>query len=287
MPPTSNENLSFFSSCSEWERPLHQRAFQQRPPERRKEAFFFFFCTQKESAFPKICNVETCFLYQRLNFRGCPPNAPPHFTSAPFCQKKKKRRPKQHATTHPAECIQICLPKEGKKRKTEKIIIMTITLLDRCGFNPHRKTFVVSTCCGIRFLSCSLFLFSLLHSGLSGEEKARSQPCVPRSEAALTSGPLWAQDRSRPGKSLREKIVASWAPARVREPGARAAEGRPRSAARSLGLSGLSHHGLCVLLCRGFHTRICCPIFQSAAIQQKIFLYQDSCNTSQGKPDVK
>ena len=223
----------FFSSCSEWERPLQQRAFQQRPPERRKEAFFFF-CTQKESAFPKICNVETCFLYQRLNFRGCPPNAPPHFTSAPFCQKKKKReRPKQHATTHPAECIQICLPKEGKKRKTEKIIIMTIMLLDRCGFNPDRKTFVVSTCCGIRFLSCSLFLFSLLHSGLSSEEKARSKPCVLRSEAALTSGPLWAQDRSRPGKSLREKIVASWAPARVREPG-RAGSGGASSLRRSL-----------------------------------------------------
>ena len=202
---------------------------------------------------------------------------------------KKKKRPKQHVTTHPAKYIQICLPKEGKKRKTEKIIIMTIMLLDRCGFNPERKTFVVSTCSVIRFLSCSLFLFSLLHSGLSSKEKARSKLCVLRSEAALTSGPL-AQDRSRPGKSLREKIVESWEPARVREsasPGAPAAEGRPRSPAHSLGLSGLSHHGLCVLLCWRFHTRICFPIFQSAAIQQKIFLYQDSSNTSQGKPDVK
>ena len=88
IPCHPHQMRTWVFSCSEWERPLHQRAFQQRPPERRKEAFFFFFCSQ-ERAFPKIRNVETGFLYQRLNFRGCPHNAPPHFTSAPFCQKKK------------------------------------------------------------------------------------------------------------------------------------------------------------------------------------------------------
>ena len=218
-----------------------------------------------------------------------PPQRPsPLHLSSLLPKKKKKTKTTCH---HPPREIHSNLPAKGRKeKKTEKIKITTIMLLDRCGFNPERKTFVVSTCYVIRFLSCSLFLFSLLHSGLSSKEKARSKLCVLRSEAALTSGPLWAQDRSRPGKSLREKIVESWKPARVREsasPGAPAAEGRPRSAAHSLGLSGLSHHGLCVLLCWRFHTRVCFPIFQSAAIQQKIFLYQDSSNTSQGKPDVK
>ncbi|CAI9170796.1 unnamed protein product [Rangifer tarandus platyrhynchus] len=163
-----------------------------------------------------------------------PPATPlPTSPQLPFAKKKKKERPKQHVTTHPAEYIQICLPKEGKKRKTGKIIIMTIMLLDRCGFSPDRRTFVVSTCCGIRFLSCSLFLSSLLHSGLSSKEKARPKLCALRSEAALTSGPLWAQDRSRPGKSLREEIVESWEPARVREPG-RAGSGGASSLRRSL-----------------------------------------------------
>ena len=197
--------------------------------------------------------MDGVFYTSVLTLEDAPTTPLPTSPQLPFAKKKKKKkRPKQHVTTHPAKYIQICLPKEGKKRKTEKIIIMTIMLLDRCGFNPERKTFIVSTCYVIRFLSCSLFLFSLLHSGLSSKEKARSKLCVLRSEAALTSGPLWAQDRSRPRKSLREKIAESWEPARVREsasPGAPAAEGRPRSPAHSLGLSGLSHHGLCVLLC--------------------------------------
>lgn len=205
MPPTSNENLSFFVfRMGETPTPEGISAAST-GKEKRGFFFFFFFCSQ-ERAFPKICNVETGFLYQRLNFRGCPHNAPPHFTSAPFCQKKKKKT--KTTCHHPPREIHSNLPAKGRKeKKTEKIKIMTIMLLDRCGFNPERKTFVVSTCCVIRFLSCSLFLFSLLHSGLSSKEKARSKLCVLRSEAALTSGPLWAQDRSRPGKSLREKIV--------------------------------------------------------------------------------
>ena len=83
-----------------------------------KRLFFFFFCTQKESAFPKICNVETCFLYQRLNFRGCSPNAPPHFTSAPFCQKKKKKETKT-ACHNPPCGMHSNLPAKGRKEKKD------------------------------------------------------------------------------------------------------------------------------------------------------------------------
>lgn len=130
----------------------------------------------------------------------------------------------------PAKYIQICLPKEGKKKKDGENNTMTIMLLDRCGFNPERKTFVLSTCYVIRFLSCSLFL-SLLHSGLSSKEKARSKLCVLRSEAALTLGPSATRGSLQTWEKSARENRGELEPARVREsasPGAPAAEGRPR-----------------------------------------------------------
>ena len=168
-------------------------------------------------------------------------------------------------------------------------------LLDRCGFHPERKTFVVSTCYGIRVsgscpipsFSLSLFFFFLQHSFLSSYQKPRSKALALRSEAALTSGPLWAQDRSRPGKSLREKIVESLEPARVRE-SRRTGSGGASSPCLSLTRSERSEPSwtLRAPLPKTSHPNLL-PNIQSAAIQQKIFLYQDSSNTSQGKPDVE
>ena len=144
-------------------------------------------------------------------------------------------------------------------------------LLDRCGFHPERKTFVLSTCCGIRLLSCSLLLFFLLHSCPSSKEKARSKlvcggpmPHLPRAP----SGQRIAQD---PRKVCERK---SWRAGSQREsasPGAPAAQGRPRSAARSLALSGQSHHGLCVLLCWRFHTQICFPVSNLQLYNKRFF----------------
>lgn len=72
----------------------------------------------------------------------------------------------------------------------------------------------------------------------------------------LPRGPLWAPDRSRPGRKVWER-GSRWArAARVCE---RGRAGRRASSRRAHSL-GLSHHGLCVLLHWRFHTQICFPI---------------------------
>lgn len=230
------------------------------------------FCSQKERVPSLRWNIEIGFLSQRLNFRRCTQRpSPPHPSSV---LQKNQKNPKKTKTTchHPPRGIHSTLPKkEGKKRReTEKIIII-IMLLDRCDFHPERKTFVLSTCCGIRLLSCSLLLCFLLHSCHSSKEKARSKlvcsgpmPHLPRAP----SGQRIAQD---PRKVCERK---SWRAGSQREsasPGAPAAQGRPRSAAHSLALSGQSHHGLCVLLCWRFHTPICFPVSNLQLYNKRFF----------------
>lgn len=133
--------------------------------------------------------------------------------------------------------------------------------------------------------SCPVPSFSCFYSiPVSPARRRHIHSSMLRSEAALTFSPLWAQDRLRPGKSLREKIVESSEPARVRESG-RAGSGGASSLCLSLTRSEPSWTLRAPLL-KISHPNLL-PNIQSAAIQQKISLYQDSSNTSQGKPDVK
>lgn len=95
VSPTSNGKLSF--SCSEQERPLHQRAFQQRPLERRQEAFLQ---AERGECLPSDGALRHVFSPSVLNFRRCPPMPLPTASSLP---PGGEERPKQQVTTHPAE----------------------------------------------------------------------------------------------------------------------------------------------------------------------------------------
>ncbi|KAI4540976.1 hypothetical protein MG293_008118 [Ovis ammon polii] len=165
-----------------------------------------------------------------------PPQRPSPLHLSSLLPKKKKKRPKQHVTTYPAKYIQICLPKEGKKRKTEKIIIMTIMLLDRCGFNPERKN--------IRsvYLLCDqvlvLFPLSLLPiafwSFQQGKVTFKALRAAVRSRTylgpPLGTGSL--QTREKSARENRGELGAGASP-RVRESG-RAGSGGASSLRRSL-----------------------------------------------------
>lgn len=118
IPCHPHQMRTWVFSCSEWERPLHQRAFQQRPPERRKEAFFFFFAAKSVPSL-RYATLRQVFYTSVLTLEDAPTTPLPTSPQLPFA-KKKKKRPKQHVTTHPAKYIQICLPKEGKKRRRRK-----------------------------------------------------------------------------------------------------------------------------------------------------------------------
>lgn len=142
-------------------------------------------------------------------------------------------------------------------------------LLYRCGFHPERKTFVVSTCYGIGLLSCSSFsFFSSIPVSPARKSNVQSSVCsglkphLPRAP----SGHRIAQD---PGKVCKRKSRRAWNQRESASPGAPGAEGRPRSASHSL---GLSHHGLCVLLCWRFHTQIRYPV-SDLQLYNKRFLF--------------
>ena len=139
-------------------------------------------------------------------------------------------------------------------------------LLNRCGSQPERKTFVVSTCCGIGLLSCPLFLLSVPAPLVRKSHPQRSvrggpKPHLPRAP----SGHGIAPD---PGKVCERKSQRAWSRRESASPGA-PSEGRPRPAWHSL---PLSHHGLCVLPRRGFRTPICFPI-SSLRLYNKRFLF--------------
>lgn len=188
-------------------------------------------------------NINTGFLSQHLNFKRCPPKPLPTSSQLPL-EKKKKIKTTCH---HPPRGINSYLPKKRRKDKKRYGEGGRIMLLYRCGFHPERKTFVVSTCYGIRLLSCSLFLFFFSSIPVSPARKIHVQGCacsgpkphLPRAP----SGHRIAQD---PGKVCERKSRRTWSQRESASPGAPGAEGRPRSASHSL---GLSHHGLCVLLC--------------------------------------
>lgn len=195
----------------------------------RKEAFLQPEC---ESAFPRR-EQRRGFRPSILTLDDAPQSPSPAHPSS-LLEKKKKIKTTCH---HPPRGINSYLPKKGGKKGRDKGGWGWITLLYRCGFHPERKTFVVSTCCGIRLLSCSLFpLFSPLAFPSLRLGKATFKLCVQRSAAALTSGPLWAQDRSRPGKSVRASADRG-EPGAARGAGrgalgagrARRSRGRPRS----------------------------------------------------------
>lgn len=129
---------------------------------------------------------------------------------------------------------------------------------------------------------------------LPGERARSRSPSLPRLSVAAQSpppgkasvralhvvvgsstylGPPVGTDRSRPGraKCLRDKTVRSREQRSQGRVGRRA-EGRLRPASHSL---GLSHHGLCVLLCRGFHTQIGSPK-SNPRLYNKRFLFTET-----------
>ena len=82
-----------------------------------KRLFFFFFAPRRRVPSLRYATLRHVFYTSVLTLEDAPPTPLPTSPQLPSAKKKKKRRPTQHATTHPAECIQICLPKEGKKRR--------------------------------------------------------------------------------------------------------------------------------------------------------------------------
>ena len=245
------------------------------------------FCSQKERVPSLRWNIEIGFLSQRLNFRRCTQRpSPPHPSS--LLQKNKKQKKTKTTCHHPPRGIHSNLPKkEGKKRDGENNNSNNNNAPRSLRFSPWKKnirSFYLLWDQALVLFPPSLFSIAFLSLQ---QGKGTFKACVWRSDAALTSGPLWAEDRSRPEKSLREKIVESWEPARVRE-SRRTGSAGASSLCRSLTRSERSEPSwtLRAPLLKISHPNLL-PSIQSAAIQQKIFLYQDSSNTSQGKPDVK
>lgn len=142
--------------------------------------------------------------------------------------------------------------------------------LHRCGFQLDRKTCLHSTCdgSGLGPGPPAPRLWVAVQSLPLGKAAARALRVVVGSSTYLR--PPVGADRSiapDPAKCVREGIVGS--------PSSRSqwrAEGRLRPASHSL---GLSHHGLCVLLCRGFHTQIGSPK-SNPRLHNKRFLFTET-----------
>lgn len=174
------------------------------------------FCSQNVRVPSLEWNIKTGFLSQHLNFRRCPPKPLPSSFQLPL-EKKKKIKTTCH---HPHRGINSYLPKKGgkKRRDTEGEKIML--LLYRCGFHPERKTFVVSTCYGIRLLSCSLFLFfSLAFLSLQLGKATFKAQCVAVRSRTYLGPPLGTgslktrekcarENRGEPGASASPRVRA-------------------------------------------------------------------------------
>lgn len=115
------------------------------------------FAARMRKCLPKDGTLTQVFCPSILTLNDAPQSpSPPHPSSL---LKKKKIKTTCH---HPPRGINSYLPKKRRKDKKRYGEGGRIMLLYRCGFHPERKTFVVSTCYGIRLLSCSLFLFFFL-----------------------------------------------------------------------------------------------------------------------------
>lgn len=126
-PPLPPRSSKFSFSFPEWERPLHQRAFQLRWLEREEETG-----SNRVSQSSLEWNRVTGFLPDLLTLADGNPQRPsPTHRSSPRTENEKKRRKrkgrekekekeersKQHVTTHPSGYILICLKEERRERE--------------------------------------------------------------------------------------------------------------------------------------------------------------------------
>lgn len=160
--------------------------------------------------------------------------------------------------------------------------------LDRCGFQLERETCLYSTCGGSGWVPVPLPR-ACLERSVSPARQSRGPSSAGRGgKRHLPRGPCGHRSLQPRAKRLRETGVDS-----REQPAASGAS--PRAGGRASG--GASAPSLSLTrsepswtlrapLPRASHPDWL-PRIQSAAPQQKISLYRDSSNTSQGKPDVK
>lgn len=160
-------------------------------------------------------------------------------------------------------------------------------LLYRCSSHPERKTFLASVCWGIRTCPAPSFppVPPRCHCCLWSWPK----PCSEIPKPHLPRAPPGTGSLKTGAKSAREGSRQAAEPERAEPAGAVWSPAARGAGASSLGLALTRSEPswtLCAPSLKISHPNSL-PRIRSAAIQQKISLYQDSSNTSQGKPDVK
>lgn len=171
---------------------------------------------------------------------------------------------------HPPRGINSHLPKKrGKEKKRYRERAKNNASIS-LRFSPWKKNIR-----GFYLLwdqALVLFPLSLFFSSIpvSRATKSHVQSCacsgpkphLPRAPSGLRIAPDPGKvcERQSPGARSRRESAGPRAPG---------AERRPRAASHSL---GLSHHGLCVLLCWRFHTQICFPV-SDLQLYNKRFLF--------------